>query len=108
LCLSIDATDYDFGGQVYGREVREVNDVNGMKEGSTSNCSMQVNQYKEKPHLVIVATKKVEPGDELVYDYADNMEARVSHLNSFTAVLNAYILYKLETARPGLQRVFPS
>jgi SET domain-containing protein len=84
---------YGFGGQVYGREVREVNDVNVIKEGSTSNCSMQVKEHKGKPHLVIVATEQIEPGDELVYDYADNMEARISHLNSFTAtsILNGMV-----------------
>jgi len=66
--VSVDATGES------GRLGRLLNhSVNG-------NCATKVISIKDDPYLILVASKQIKPGEELLYDYGErNKEAIESH-----------------------------
>ncbi|XP_046567598.1 N-lysine methyltransferase KMT5A-A-like, partial [Haliotis rubra] len=60
--FSIDATE------AYASLGRMVNDVDSRHE----NCVMKLIQHEAQPHLCLFATRDVQVGEELKYDYGDN------------------------------------
>ena len=44
------------------------------KEKSQANAEMKKLVINRKPHLALFATKEILPGDEICYDYGDDVE----------------------------------
>lgn len=69
FCYSIDATPES---PYFGRLVNH--------SRVTPNCHTKVVEVKGQPHLVLLASRKIEIGEELLYDYGDrSKEALAAH-----------------------------
>lgn len=46
----------------------------------SGNCTTKVISIKDDPYLILVASKHIKPGEELLYDYGErNKDAIASH-----------------------------